>query len=47
MRTPLHLASAEGHDHVVKYLLEKGAKITKDRWKNTPLDEIELKTENK
>lgn len=39
-RTPLHLASAEGRLDVVKILLDKGAKITKDRWGNTPLSEI-------
>ncbi len=39
-RTPLHLAAAEGKVEVVKFLLENGAKITKDRWDNTPLDDV-------
>lgn len=39
-RTPLHLAAAEGKVEVVKFLLEKGALSTKDRWNNTPLDDV-------
>lgn len=39
-RTPLHLAAAEGKVEVVRFLLEKGAVSTKDRWGNTPLDEV-------
>ena len=42
-RTPLHLAAAEGKVEVVKFLLEKGAISTKDRWNNTPLDDINNK----
>eukprot|EP00854_Cymbomonas_tetramitiformis_P023779 gene23779-28828_t len=37
-RTALHLASAEGHDKVVEYLLSKGANVNiEDRWGGTPL----------
>ena len=39
-RTPLHLAAAEGKVEVVRFLLEKGAVSTKDRWGNTPLDDV-------
>ena len=42
-RTPLHLASSEGHIEIVKSLLQHGAKIKKDRWGNTPINEIEKK----
>ena len=42
-RTPLHLAVSEGHVQVVDFLLKKGAKITEDRWGNTPLNSIESK----
>ena len=42
-RTPLHLASSEGHYEVVKYLLENNAKIIKDRWGNSAIDEIKNK----
>ena len=39
-RTPLHLASAEGHLDIVKYLLGKGVDTNpKDRWGNTPSHE--------
>lgn len=38
MRTPLHLAAAEGHTLVCSLLLEKGAHVSvRDRWANTPL----------
>ena len=37
-RTPLHLAAAEGHSHVVQYLLAQGVDVNpQDRWGNTPL----------
>jgi len=42
-RTPLHLAASEGHYNVVKYLIDNNATINKDRWGNTPLDEINNK----
>ena len=42
-RTPLHLAAAEGYVEVVNLLLINGAKLSEDRWGNTPLSEIENK----
>ncbi|XP_078262606.1 60 kDa lysophospholipase isoform X2 [Rhinoraja longicauda] len=37
-RTPLHVATCEGHLHVVQYLLEHGATVyAKDRYGDTPL----------
>lgn len=42
-RTALHLAAAEGHEEVVKYLIRKGADINaKDRWGRTPIDDAKL-----
>uniref|UniRef100_A0A665W6L1 glutaminase n=1 Tax=Echeneis naucrates TaxID=173247 RepID=A0A665W6L1_ECHNA len=40
-RTALHVAAAEGHTEVVRFLLEvcKVNPVPKDRWGNTPLDE--------
>ena len=39
-RTSLHLASANGHFEVVKYLLDLGLdKTMKDRWNNTAYDD--------
>ena len=43
-RTPLHLASSEGHIEIVKLLLQHGAKVTNDRWGHSPIDEINDKT---
>ena len=40
-RTALHLACSECHLHIVKYLLKKKVNPNvKDRWNNTPLDDI-------
>ncbi|XP_048095082.1 glutaminase kidney isoform, mitochondrial isoform X1 [Alosa alosa] len=40
-RTALHVAAAEGHHEVVRFLLEacKVNPVPKDRWGNTPMDE--------
>ena len=39
-RTPMHLACAEGHTSVVKWLLQNGCNAeVPDRWGSTPLDE--------
>ena len=39
-RTPLHVASSEGHIEVVKYLLHNGALVHKrDRYGNNALDD--------
>lgn len=36
----MHLAASEGHSDVVKFLIERGAKVNRnDRWGNTPLDD--------
>ena len=40
-RSALHLACCTGNTEIVKYLLENGANIgIKDRWNNTPLDDV-------
>ncbi|KAF3337833.1 potassium channel KOR2-like protein [Carex littledalei] len=42
LRTPLHVAAAEGLHLVASVLIEFGADVlSKDRWGNTPLDEAE------
>jgi ankyrin repeat protein len=39
-RTPLHVASREGHLNATKYLVEAGARVDlRDRWNATPLDD--------
>ncbi len=39
-RTAIHLAAAEGHYHVVEYLINKNVEVApKDRWGNTPYHE--------
>lgn len=39
-RTALHLAAAEGHEDIVKYLVRKGADINAtDRWNMKPIDD--------
>ena len=39
-RSPLHLAASEGHLEMVKYLLERGARINRsDRWGHSPMDD--------
>ena len=39
IRTPLHLASAEGQIEVVKYLLSQGVKPIPDRWGGYPISD--------
>eukprot|EP00494_Astrolonche_serrata_P018750 UN18945 len=40
LRTPLHLACAEGNVECVEYLVTNGANVhSKDRWANTSLEE--------
>ncbi len=40
LRTPLHLAAAEGHLRVVEYFIAQGIELEpRDRWGNTPLDD--------
>ena len=46
-RTALHLACSEGHFETVEYLLKKKVdKNSKDRWNNTPLDDIKIYKSN-
>jgi glutaminase len=45
-RTPLHLACIEGNIDIVKFLLEEKCDINvKDRWGNTPLNDVTKKYE--
>ena len=45
-RTPLHLAVEENNIEVVRYLIEKGVdKTPKDRWGNSPIDDLNKKNE--
>ena len=39
-RTPLHLATCEGQEEVVRHLIQRNVHLNpKDRWGNTPLDD--------
>ncbi|VDH96973.1 Hypothetical predicted protein [Mytilus galloprovincialis] len=47
-RSSLHMAAAAGHTHLVKFLLDKGAKKnTTDRYNLTPLDEANMNGDDK
>ena len=40
LRTPLHLAAAEGQERIVQLFIDQGVELSpRDRWGNTPLDE--------
>ena len=40
LRTPLHLAAAEGQERIVQLFIDQGVGLSpRDRWGNTPLDE--------
>ncbi|MEM7022612.1 MAG: glutaminase A [Pseudomonadota bacterium] len=40
LRSPLHLAAAEGHAGIVRYLIAQAVEVNpRDRWGNTPLDD--------
>ena len=37
-RTPLHLAAAQGHEHIVQYFIDQGVALSpRDRWGGTPI----------
>ena len=40
MRTPIHLAAAEGRERIVQFFIDQGIELSpRDRWRRTPLDE--------
>ena len=44
--TPLHFAASRGHLNVVKWLLKRGAKISPDKFGNTPVNDAENNRQN-
>ena len=45
-RTALHIACAEGHIEVIKLLIKNNIIIQKDRWNNTPINDIPKDKQN-